>query len=345
MRYPDKGTMDVNLYDTKKLLELPEEDFYRYEEFSRELELLMNREQHYYNDLFYAYDVISGKKPGIARLQKKTYRDFISKYGSFLEYFYQSVGTYGPWTRDKVYDFLKENYENKDKILDKINKLLELGIYHFTYIFKGNLSDIELIKYQTDNETVDIITDGSISYGPMLPRWGLRKYDTYPLSVEGAKYIIECEKYKLFNDDTVITLDMVVKDLRFDFTTLPTYEELHDFDIKPYIDYEEVERSTELKKQKDGFVRQILYIDGTLKVAEDFMSRLNHLAEGFNDIPGEISEEKIQTIKELCAEVEAFKDAIIAESVNKELMTEEEIKTEVKVKKKERDSYDYCCCC
>lgn len=338
--YSYKEYVDVDLMDTKKLLELPEEDFYKYGEFAKELELLIGREHHYYSDLFAAYDVISGKKHGLACLTKKAYRNFISKYSSFLEYFGKSVGIYASWTRDKVYEILKANYENKDEILDMINKLLELGIKSFKYIPNEDLNDDELEKYEKDNETMDIITDGTMSYSPSI--LGL----SYPVNVEGAKYIIECKKHKFSDDYTSVNIEMVVSDLMFDLTTLPTYEELHDFDIKPFIDYEAEARSTELKKQKDEFVSQVLYATDTLEVAEEFMSRLNRLAEGFNDIPGEISKEKIQIIKELCAEVEAFKDAVIAESVSEELMTEEEIRAEVKIKKRERDSYySHCCCC
>lgn len=341
MRYYSlKEYVDVSLMDTKKLLELPKEDFYKYGDFARELKLLMSSDHYCYNGLFAAYDVISGQRFGIACLHKKAYRDFISKYGSFLEYFGKSVGIYGSWTRNEVYEILKENYENKDEILYMINKLLELGIKSFKYIPNEDLKDDELEKYEKDKETMDIITDGTMSYGSSV--LGL----SYPVNVEDAKYIIECEKHKFSDDYTSVNIKMVVSDLMFDLTTLPTYEELHDFDIKPFIDYEAAARSTELKKQKDEFVSQVLYVTDTLEVAEKFMYRLNHLAEEFNDISGEISKEKMQIIKELCAEVEALKDAVISESINEELMTEEEIKAEVKTKKRKRDSYySHCCCC
>lgn len=341
MNYFSYGTIvEFDLRDTKKLLELPKEDFYRYGDFSRELNLLMNSDRCYYNELIStAYKVISRKKRGLACFQKKAYRDFISKYIIFFEQFGGAIGIYGPWHRDKVYEILKENYENKDEILDMINKLLELGIESFKYTLSKDLNDDKLRKYKIDDETMDVITDGTISYGPSI-------LDTsYPVSVADAKYIIECEKHKYFDYDISVNIKMVVSDLMFDVTTLPTYEELHDFDIKPFIDYEAAERATELKKQKDELVSQVLYATDTLEMAEKFMLRLNRLSEVFNDIPGEISKEKMQVIKELCAEVEALKDAVIAESVSEELMTEDEIKAEVKTKKRERDYGYYCSCC
>jgi len=329
----------VDLKDTKKLLELSEEDFYKYGDFAKELNLLMD-DNHSYNALLSAYDVISGKKTGIVFMQKKAYRDFISKYSSFLEHFGREIGIYSCWTRDRTYEILKENYENKDGILDRINKLLELGINYFYYIPNEDLNDDKLEKKDEYYETIDIMTDGKVSYGPET----LKKF--YPVNVEGAKYIIECKKYQFSGDYTHVSIEMVVNDLMFDLITLPTYKELHDFDIKPYIDYEEVERSTELRKQKNELANHILYVDDTLEIAEDLMSRLEHLAKGFNDIPGEISKEKMQVIKELCAEVEMLKDAVVADSVSKELMTEEEIKAEVKVKKRDRYfSGSHCCCC
>ncbi len=242
----------------------------------------------------------------------------------------------------ETYHALKENYSSdREGLLEKFNRLLEIGIKYFDYLPNKDIDgDYEMSISNSLKEC--IATDGEMTFG--IPKYVDNK--VYPLSINGAKYII---KYDKENDGNYMEEyfsylcygEMVVRDLSFDINTLPTYEEMYDFETDLRIDHEVMEYLENLLKQKNKIVGTVEKSDGII----DIMDRLLRELEYFNnelECTKDMEEakrilEKIDVVKELYTDVIALRTAIVDSVVNDEkLMTEEEIGSMLQKRKEHR---------
>lgn len=107
-------------------------------------------------------------------------------------------------------DYLMENYNNKSKILNALKKMSEIGIYEFNYKkdfnFDGEYEFIESI-----NSGQGVFSDGNMN-------WLSRTNSSFPVSINGANYIIEYKR----QSDIYSFKTMKLKNFDFDLDTLPT---------------------------------------------------------------------------------------------------------------------------
>lgn len=315
-------TVDVDI--AKALLELPEDEFYEYENFRKDFVALTKSKGYNYLDFKNACEMFLSKKKGVPKLYKKIYREFISKYSIFIKKFISSLD-HG--CADKIYNLLKMAYKNKDAILDRMNRLSEIGINHFRYVFEPNLND-NLLKCDSVNKIIDVATDGSISYekfnGPYCY-----------VNVRNAKYILEYSKEIkygwAYTDYTMVTCNLM-----FDYSTLPTYEQLNDFNIKPYIDYEEAQKHDRINRQKQDLIDYVVYADDVLGTLQDLERRITNLINKAVNNQGGISENELQKLREVYLAISLHKAQVINNGANDTSMSVDDIKEAVKMKKKER---------
>ena len=317
----DNG-VDVDVDIAKALLELPEDEFCEYENFIKDFNSLVRRKGYNYLDFKNACEIFLSNKKIVSRLYKKLYRDFILKYSIFIKKFTSSLN-YN--SIDKIYKLLKVTYRNKDAILERMTKLSEIGIHNFLYVFEPGLND-NLVKCDSINKIIDIATDGDVTYernnGPYCY-----------VNIRNAKYILEYSKEVKYGW-TYADWTMIVSNLMFDASTLPTYEQLNDFNIKPAIDFEEAKRQGQINEQRQDLIDHVLYVDDTLGVIQDLKERLEKLISGMGNNYEGFSEGLLQKIQELYTELETYKSQLINQSVDDSLMSEDEINTAIKVKKK-----------
>ena len=313
----DNGVnVDVNI--AKALLELPEDEFYEYENFIKDFNSLVRRKGYNYLDFKNACEIFLSNKKIVSRLYKKLYKDFILKYSIFIKKFISSLN-YS--SIDRTYRLLKVTYRNREAILERMTKLSEIGIYNFLYVFEPGLND-NLVKCDSINKIIDVATDGDVTYernnGPY-----------YYVNIRNAKYILEYSKEVKY-DWTYTNWTMIVSNLMFDTSTLPTYEQLNDFNIKPSIDYEEAKRQGQINGRRQELIDYILYVDETLWSIQNLKVRLEKLINGMDNNYEGLSEESLQKIQEIYTELETYKSQLINDS----FISEEEIKTAIKVRKK-----------
>lgn len=248
IHYSFVNSVDFYLDSAKALLEIPKVDFDKYYDFRSEFKALAHSKDYSRCDFSDACCKIIDNKNGLSRIQKKLYKDFILKYKMFFKHLGASEEYY--CFTDKMYPILFKNYSNKEEILYRINKLLEIGIHRFDYAFCDSLDDDRLVKCDSAYKTIDVATDGNVTYGDNN---GPYRYVT----VTGAKYILEYRKTKMC-DWYVPEHQIVVCDLMFDYTSLPTYEQLNDFEIKPIYDNKNQNDVTDLPEENtNGKIKRL----------------------------------------------------------------------------------------
>lgn len=321
--YSFDNKIDVNVNIARTLLELSEDEFYEYENFLNEFTLLVQSKNFEHLAFKEACDNLLNDKITLPRLYKKKYREFILKYRSFLK---KNISSFDYRSVDKIYKLLKMTYKNKEAILSRMEKISEIGINHFSYVFEQCLSD-SLVKCNSTNKIIDIATDGSVTYkgenGPY-----------YFIDIQNAKYILEYSKEVKY-DWAYSDWTMAVCNLMFDPSTLPTYEQLNNFDIKPVIDYKEAKKQENIRKQKEELISDVLYVDDTLEAIQDLKRRLEAIINsmGNNDI---LSLEELKKIQDIYNKLKDYKSHLIYQSTNNCLMNEEEIDKVIKTKKKSK---------
>lgn len=322
--YNSENIVDVDVNVAKALLELPENKFYEYENFREDFYLLTRSKGYNYLDFKNACEMFLNKKKFVSKLYKKMYRDFISKYYIFIQKFISSLDYEFV---DKIYKLLKTVYKNKEAILYRMNELSKIGINNFQYVFETALND-NLTKCDSANKIIDVATDGRITYekvnGPF-----------YYIAIKNAKYILEYSK-EIKYDWAYNDYKMVVSNLMFDVSTLPTYEQLNDFNAKPYIDYEEAVKQDKISKQKQNLIDYVLYAEDVLVSLSDLERRIQNLINNALNNSSGISENELQKLQEICLAISSHKDEVINNGANDTSMSVDEIKYAVKVKKRER---------
>ncbi len=320
--YNLENGIDVDVDIAKSLLELPEKQFYDYENFQRDFNLLTQNKKYNYLDFKNAYEIFSNKKKVGPKLYKNIYRDFVKKYNIFIK---KIISSLDYCYADKIYKLLKTTYKNKDAILQRINKLSEIGIDHFMYVFETDLSD-NLAKCNSINKIIDVATDGKITYerfnGPYCY-----------INIKNAKYILEYSK-EIKYDWAYNNYTMIVSNLMFDYSTLPTYEQLNNFNIKPYIDYENAKQNT-TKQQKQELIDYILYTDDVLVKLNDLERRINNLINSSMNNQEGLSENELKKIQEIYTAILSHKNKIINNAIQNTSMSVDDITQAVNIKKNE----------
>lgn len=322
--YNSENIVDVDVNVAKALLELPENKFYEYENFREDFYLLTRSKGYNYLDFKNACEMFLNKKKFVSKLYKKMYRDFISKYYIFIQKFISSLDYEYV---DKIYKLLKAVYKNKEAILYRMNELSKIGINNFQYVFETALND-NLTKCDSVNKIIDVATDGRITYekfnGPFCY-----------IVIKNAKYILEYSK-EIKYDWAYNDYKMVVSNLMFDPSTLPTYEQLNDFNIKPYIDYEEAQKQDKINRQKQELIDYLVYTDDILFTLQDLERRIKNLMNKVVNNQEGISEAELKKIREVYLAISSHKDQIIDNGSVDTKMSVDDIKNAVKVKKYER---------
>ncbi len=318
------NSIEVDVSIAKALLELPEEEFYEYENFSKDFNSLINSKGYNYLDFKNACDMFLNSKKKMSKLYKKMYRNFISKYSIFIKKLISSLDYY---SMDKMYKLLKVTYKNRSAILERMNKLSEIGINNFWYVFESDLND-NLAKCDSINKIIDVATDGNVTYEEIN---GPYCY----INIKGAKYILEYSKEIKYGLSYIDSM-MIVSNLMFDISTLPTYEQLNDFNAKPYIDYQEAVKQDKISKQKQNLIDYVLYAEDVLVSLSDLERRIQNLINNALNNSNGISENELQKLQEIYLAISSHKDEVINSGANDTSMSVDEIKYAVKVKKRER---------
>ena len=318
------NSIEVDVSIAKALLELPEEEFYEYENFSKDFNSLINSKGYNYLDFKNACDMFLNSKKKMSKLYKKMYRNFISKYSIFIKKLISSLDYY---SMDKMYKLLKVTYKNRSAILERMNKLSEIGINNFWYVFESDLND-NLAKCDSINKIIDVATDGNVTYEEIN---GPYCY----INIKGAKYILEYSKEIKYGLSYIDSM-MIVSNLMFDISTLPTYEQLNDFNAKPYIDYQEAVKQDKISKQKQNLIDYVLYAEDVLVSLNDLERRIQNLINNTLNNSNGISENELQKLQEIYLAISSHKDEVINNGTNDTSMSVDEIKYAVKVKKRER---------
>ena len=320
--YNLKEKIDVNTKIAKILLELPEEIFYQYDQFKNDFQLLKNNKNYNYLEFKQICEEFNTTKNKL-KLHKKIYRNFITKYKNFIPLFSYTSNYH---SLDDTYLLLKNTYKNKKAILDRINKLLSLKIYNFQYIFENSLND-NLLKCDSNTLNIDVATDGKITYKKIN---GPYCY----INVKEAKYILEYKKELRYN---WLSTDytMIVSNLMFDTSTLPSYTQLNNFDIKPNINYEEARHQDQIHRKKQQFIDYIINIDDTLNIIQNLEKRLQYLINNPNSLP----ENNLQKLKEIYASILTYQNQLISQYSDHNAIEENEIRNTIKIKKLERKKH------
>lgn len=322
--YNSENSIDVDVNVAKALLKLPEDEFYEYENFRQDFYFLTQSKGYNYLDFKNTFEIFLNKKKSISKLHKKMYRNFISKYSIFIKKFISSLDYDYV---DKMYKLLKMTYKNKEAILDRMNKLSEIGIDKFQYVFETDLND-SLTKCESINKIVDVATDGRITYekfnGPYCY-----------INIKSAKYILEYSK-EIKYDWAYNDYTMIVSNLMFDCSTLPTYEQLNDFNVKPYIDYEETQKQDEINRKKQELIDYLVYADDVLFTLQDLERRIRNLINKTVNNQGGISDDELKKLKEIYLAISLHKDQVIDNGASDTSMSVDEIEQFVKAEKKER---------
>lgn len=298
------NSIEVDVSIAKALLELPEEEFYEYENFSKDFNSLINSKGYNYLDFKNACDMFLNSKKKMSKLYKKMYRNFILKYSIFIK---KLICSLDYCSTDKVYKLLKVTYKNRSAILERMNKLSEIGINNFWYVFESDLND-NLAKCDSINKIIDVATDGNVTYEEIN---GPYCY----INIKGAKYILEYSK-EIRYGWAYTDFTMVVSNLMFDVSTLPTYEQLNDFNAKPYIDYEAAISQDRISRQKQNLIDYVLYAEDVLVSLSDLERRIQNLINNALNNSNGISENELQKLQEIYLAISLHKDEVINNGAN-----------------------------
>ena len=310
--YSFDNVIDVDVEIAKSLLELSDDEFYKYENFINEFNSLIQSKD--YNQLEFkeACENFLNNKKMTFRLCKKLYRDFILKYSTFIK---KNISLLNCHSVDKVYKLLKASYRNKEAVLDRMKTLSETGIHHFLYVFEPCLND-NLVQCNSSNKIIDIATDGSITYekcnGPY-----------YHVKIKNAKYILEYSK-ELKYDWAYTDWTMIVCNLMFDTSTLPTYEQLNNFEIKPTINYKKAKQQTEIYKQKQELTDYISYMEDTLNAIQNLKIRLEKIINSVKNNSDYLFEKELQQVQDLYDKLNVYKKHFVSQYGDYSLRYEED---------------------
>lgn len=329
----------VDVEATKIVLKLDEEHFMQFGNFVSDIKELMKTKNFYGDEFIKSCKIILGREEGKVFHNKRLYREFVKKYKFLLNYFFDNnFDIYWDIFDGPFYEYLKENFEQKEHFLALIEKLCEFKGVSFCFMPNKNF-DGEYYFTNDDYKKEGIATDGQMNWLPREshPRtecveiddqrtWVIRIDYSYPVCVKNANYILCYDKYSTSEDagfwSGKKSASMEFKNLSFDADTLPSYEMLSDFSVELPIDFETV-------KQKSEGVDRLETIDNAsaetkklLSTLEDLTTRLEY-CEDKEEVKAILS--KIELIKELYRDIDVL-ESILYEEVINQGMNKEAIK-------------------
>ena len=221
------------------------------------------------------------------------------------------------------------NYPDKQKIIDNLNKMKEIGINEFELCIGENFDGKYIIKIQENiNESTMAAKKYCIQgYCTDTPRQNIEEIESgvYAFDIKKAKYIIKYIKGSLSQDKVI----MKVNSLNFDKETLPKKEELYNISVLPNIDF------IKIKQQKQvvdfNFQTQITISQAQklLKESEQLLIqfRLNNLTKESATISSQL-----ETVKLLIENLKRIEEEQIAHQLNNMTITKAELHTLTKRK-------------
>lgn len=257
----------------------------------------------------------------------------------------------------QMIEYLKVNNFKKDKIYTVLKKVEELKIDKLNISVKPSLPseihDVYISKfkeayyYTEKKETVKNGYAGTYIYTDGIKNWLIKtkkgdyknnSEDTYKIEISDFNYVLINNKLIDWGDDCCgpffggpylnRTTTMQIYDFDMNISTLPTYEELDSFNIKPQVDFVKV-------GEKTNSVDNILQIESTIKAVKRLLDKLTKLQERLEFIK-DTSEytnvfSQINYLENLIEQMEAMKSTTYTEYL-KEGITE--LKELVILKKK-----------
>ena len=317
----------VNVQFMNKLLELPSEEFYDLDNFYNDLENLSKQKDFRKWDFVHMYHSIMNENKIITRYNsEKICEDFIQKYYYILHLFDKRDFIFTDIDKSKdIYNILKKNYDQKDEVLLRLNKLIEIGITNFDYDENYNFNETHKLLTgeflgRNNEECINggVATDGTITFSTPIENNAYGEEVIYPYKIKDANYFISytrmCKMHPYTGElyeQIGCNNEMVVKNLLFDINTLPTYEELNDFDVLPRLNYAEIEYKKDLFKQKEDLVSKIIEIDKLEEKIDNISLRLKHIR--YNSV---------KCLDDIKIDLKHLKNEIINEAVNQKNLIE-----------------------
>ena len=336
--------MDINVEYLKKVLNLTEEEFALYGEMLSELNELKDDEDLDLRKCVWKCedvysDIIHNVKFSILFYTRK-YVKFVKKHMDILTIMM------GNSRRDFInliipYDYLKECYENKEEILKRLDKLLELNISEFTFLSesedfsnsfgydKGLYFEIE----KDSNNRKGFFTDGDIEIKDQeffaADKFGYQREchnlirDTYLSEVTGANYLLHFSTVGCW-----FQYRMQIKNLMFDIDTLPTLEEFEN-GVFPESVMEEIESLQDLANQKQGYIDAVYDLDNINDMVKKLLSMCEYYTKQCEltrcQKEAKAIKQKLSVLRELYSDVCMLSDALTNECFDNALMDGKEL--------------------
>lgn len=352
--------MNVDVIFLQNVLKLGEEEFVLYGEMLDELNELRKIKDFSLDGCAQSYkDIVIEKRKfsGLFSLTERKYIKFIKKYVSILSKIMGDSLRFG--NLDISYDFLSECYVNKEEILKRFDKLVELGIYYFTLIPESNAFSNESGYYgqlyfeidKVDKSRRGFFTDGKIEIKDQDYLWHdsfgsryechNRIHDIYVAEVEGANYVLQYTTNRL---SYMRHVDMQIKDLMFDIDTLPTLEELQN-GVFPESVICAIEPLQEEAEKKQDYVNAVYDIDTMNDMAKRLLSMCEYYTRQCEltrcKKEAKAIKQKIIILKGLYDDICALGDSLTNECFDNDLMDGKEL--DRALTKKKWDSNSHCC--
>lgn len=322
----------------KKILESDEQTLAKYQEICEEFEKIKSEEDYNWYEFKEVVRLVAEGKSFLLFKCRIEYKEFAKKYKTFIKKFFNNSFTH-PMTYlemlGPLFQTLKQDYSNYAKLLSMFNKLSELKITSFCFDSQfeldGNYKVV--IPKKNDRNIEGIATDGHMTFNASYSHF-MGQSTIYPVTVEDAKYVLTYKKYQSLQ---LPFIDLKVKDLLFDTETLPTYGQLYDFEVLPYVNYEEAEYNTNLSNQKRQFISELGVVDDAINITNRLLMTLQQLT-GKLKYTKDLEEtkaiaRKIKLIMGLCTDIDSIKQGLVDEAVSKEFMSEDEIAEKLQKRK------------
>jgi len=225
----------INILNLDKII------FFDLKNFIHDLQIeSRNNKDYCFTDFNYAVERELYKK----RLFKSKYYSFIQDYKDMIiqlknKDLLLDITYYILLNKEKkifeFLDYLYNNYDYKDLMLENLKKLHMLEINEFKFVSK--LEDNIMVYENTKGiyELNSVYTDGK-------QKWYKYKKG-YLVLIENHNFII---KYNKNSDRGLAKLELFLKSLVFDSRYLPNYDELYSLNKWQFIDKESIERKTNI---------------------------------------------------------------------------------------------------
>ena len=203
--------------------------------------------------------------------------------------------------------YLADNSAEKERFLEVLNKINELGIKQFQYDPSIDLNGKQYAYIQRNNElstptktkymVISIVSDGKKEWEPQQTE------DVYNFELRDANYIIEYKKGSRAGN----YVKMAANNLDFEPETLPTKEELEDLSVLPKdIDIERIKKMTDavniidanknVYEQLNKLEKNLDRLIKTLGKADISSQRIESYSKDFSQLKQELETLKSDTI-------------------------------------------------